>query len=36
MSNLGVRAKIYLVCGLYSVIGLGTTLLLLHRISVLN
>ena len=35
MWNLKIRTKMYLLCGLYSVVGLGSTLLLLHRTSTL-
>jgi hypothetical protein len=34
--NLKIRTKMYLLCGLYSVAGLGSTLLLANRMSVLN
>src|SRR5260221_7488260 len=33
MLNLKIRTKMYLLCGLYSVVGLGSTLLLVHRTS---
>src|SRR5579872_5266877 len=36
MLDLKIRTKIYLLCGLYSVVGLASTLFLVHRVSALN
>lgn len=36
MLNVKIRTKIYLLCGLYSVIGLGSTLFIVHRTGSLS
>ena len=36
MLNLKIRTKMYLLCGLYAVVGLGSTLLLVHRMGTLS